>query len=403
MVKMKKPELLSPAGNFASLTSAINNGADAVYFGLKDLNLRKGADNFELKDLKMISEYCHKNKVKCYLTLNTIMFDDDLKNAEKIIKEAKKAKIDAIICWDFSVIELCRKYKMNVHLSTQASTANINAIRFLEKFNVKRINLARELSLEQIKKIRKQTKTEIECFVHGAMCVSVSGRCLLSQSLFNKSANRGECLQPCRREFTIKDKELGFELDLGKNYVLSPKDLCVLPFLDRLIEAKIDAFKIEGRNRSPEYVALVTKVYRKAIDAYFDKKFSKELADSLLKELKKVYNRDFSSGFYLGLPDEKDFTDAYGSKASERKEYLGYVMNYFKNVNAAEVKIETKELKVGDVVWIIGNKTGSLREMIVSMEINHKKISSAKKGQSVAVKLKNIVRPNDKIYLIVKN
>jgi U32 family peptidase len=400
---MKKPELLSPAGNFASLAGAVTNGADAVYFGLKDLNLRKGADNFELKDLKKISDYCHKTKVKCYLTLNTIMFDEDLKNAEKIIKQAKKSKIDAIICWDFSILELCRKYRMKIHLSTQSSTANIKSINFFEKFDVKRINLARELSLEHIKKIRKQTKTEIECFIHGAMCVSVSGRCLLSQSLFKKSANRGECLQPCRREFTIKDKELGFELDLGNNYVLSPKDLCALPFLDKLIETKIDAFKIEGRNRSPEYVALVTKVYRKAIDAYFDRKFSKQLVDNLLKELKKVYNRDFSSGFYLGLPDEKDFTDAYGSKASEKKEYVGHVINYFKKVKAAEIKIETKELKAGDEVWIIGNKTGSLREKIVSIEINHKKISYAKKGQRVAVKLKNVVRQNDKVYLIVKN
>jgi putative protease len=331
------------------------------------------------------------------------MFDDDLETAETIIKEAKKAKIDAVICWDFSILELCKKYRMDVHLSTQASTANIHAIKFFEKFNVKRINLARELSLEHIKKIRKQAKIEIECFVHGAMCVSVSGRCFLSQSLFKKSANRGECLQPCRREFTIRDKELGFELDVGNNYVLSPKDLCALPFLDKLIEAKIDAFKIEGRNRSPEYVALATKVYRKAIDAYFEKKFNKKLVDSLLKELKKVYNRDFSSGFYLGLPEEKDFTDAYGTKAVERKEYLGYVLNYFRKVNVAEVKIETGQLNIGVEIWIIGNKTGALREKIASMEINHKRIKSAKKGQSIAVKLKNTARINDKVYLIRKS
>ena len=270
---MKKVELLSPAGDFASLRAAVENGADAIYFGLKQLNMRAAANNFSLADMKKVVDYCHKNKVKAYLTLNTIIYDDEIKKAEKILKEAKKAKVDAIIVWDLAIMQLCKKLKLKTHLSTQANITNSETIKFYKKLGVKRINLARELSLEQIKKLKSDV--EIEAFVHGALCVSISGRCFISQSLYSKSANRGKCLQPCRREYEIKDKETGFKLDLGNNYILSPKDLCALPILDKLIKAKIGALKIEGRNRSPEYIAVTTRVYREAIDSYYNKKFSK--------------------------------------------------------------------------------------------------------------------------------
>jgi U32 family peptidase len=395
---MKKVELLSPAGDFASLRAAVENGADAVYFGVPKLNMRAAAKNFSLSEIKKVVKYCHKNKVKAYLTLNTIIYDNEIKTAEKILKKAKEAKVDAVIAWDFAIIQLCKKLKLKIHLSTQANVTNSEEIKFYKKLGIKRINLARELNLKQIKKIKKQN-IEIEVFAHGALCVSISGRCFISQSLYKKSANRGECLQPCRREYEIKDKETGFKLKLGNNYILSPKDLCVLPILDKMIEAKIDALKIEGRNRSPEYVAIATKAYREAIDAYYKKKLTKNLINKLLKKLKTVYNRGFSTNFYLGIPDKKTYTDRYGSKAAKKKVYLGYIKKFYKNINVAEIKIEANSVKVGDSLLIIGNKTGVKEEKVKSMEINHKKVKNAKKGQRVAVKFKNEVRENDKVYL----
>ncbi|MCX8147630.1 MAG: U32 family peptidase, partial [Candidatus Woesearchaeota archaeon] len=288
-----KPELLSPVFDLVSLRAAISAGADAVYFGLKGLNMRITAKNFELGQLKNIVKICHENNVKAYLTLNTIIYDEDMKKLEAMIKEAKKAKVDAVICWDPAVIMQARKItkgKIPLHISTQASVSNSEAARFYKKLGAKRIILARELNLKQIKDIKNKVNIEIECFVHGAMCVSMSGRCFMSQFVFGRSANRGDCLQPCRRSYIIKDKEEGFELELGNNYVLSPMDLCTLPFIEKLIEAGIDAFKIEGRARSPEYVKVVTECYRKAIDAYFDKKLTPELKQELMNKLRTVYN-----------------------------------------------------------------------------------------------------------------
>ncbi len=395
---MKKVELLSPAGDFASLRAAVENGADAVYFGVKQLNMRAAAKNFSLGNIKKVVDYCHNNKIKAYLTLNTIIYDNEIKTAEKILKKAKEAKVDAIIAWDIAVLQLCKKLKLNMHLSTQANVTNSQEIKFYKKIGVKRINLARELNLEQIKKIKKQG-IEIEVFVHGALCVSISGRCHISQSLYGKSANRGECLQPCRREYFIRDKETGFELELENSYILSPKDLCTLPFLEKIIKANVSALKIEGRNRSPEYVAITTKAYREAIDAYYNKKFSKTLANRLLKDLKTVYNRGFSENFYLKVPDKKSYTDKYGSKATKKKEYLGYVKNFYKKISVAEIKIESGSVKVGDDLLIIGNKTGVKKEKIESIEINHKKVKEAGKGQRIAIKVNSTVRENDKVYL----
>jgi putative protease len=274
-MKIKKPELLSPVQDLVSLKAAIDAGCDAVYFGVKGLNMRAGAKNFDTKDIKKIVSIAHKNKVRAYLALNVIVYDDELAKVKKILGEAKKNKIDAVICWDLSVLELCNRLKIPIHLSTQASVTNLESLRsYYKKFKIKRAVLARELSLEQIKgiikKIKKnKLKVEIETFVHGAMCVSVSGRCFLSQEVFNKSANRGECLQPCRRKYIIKDSEEKHEFLIGEDYVLSPKDLCTIEILDKLVDAGIDSFKIEGRNRSAEYVKVVTEVYRQAIDAIF--------------------------------------------------------------------------------------------------------------------------------------
>ena len=406
---MKKPELLAPAGDWISLRAAIKAGANAIYFGVKELNMRANAKNFKLSELKKIITLCHKNKVKAYLTLNTIIYENETKIIEKILKKAKEAEIDAIIAWDFSILKLCNKLKLRIHLSTQASVSNYDAAEYYhKKFNVKRIVLARESTIEDIKIITKKVKKnklnlEIETFIHGAMCVSVSGRCFLSQFLFNKSANRGDCLQPCRRSYIVTDPEEKHQLELNNNFIMSPKDLCCIPFLDRLIKAGINSFKIEGRNRSPEYVKIVTETYREFIDSY--KKLNKTNLEKkkkqMIKKLKTVYNRGFSSGFFMARPIEK-WTDAYGSKATNKKIYIGKVLNYYTLPNAAEIKLEAKELRLKDIVMIQGPTTGIIEQEVTSMQINKKNIKQAKKGSNIAFKTKEKVRKNDKVYLIVQ-
>ncbi|MBW2991879.1 U32 family peptidase [Candidatus Woesearchaeota archaeon] len=382
-----KPELLAPAGDWPSLRAAVTAGADAIYFGIKKLNMRAKAKNFELKDIKKLADFCHKHNVKAYLTLNTIIYEDELKDIKKILSKAKD-HIDAVICWDFSVVNEANKLNIPIHFSTQASLSNSSAINFLKQFNIKRINLARECNLEQIKKIKKHTDIEIEVFIHGAMCISISGRCFLSQELFKKSANRGECLQPCRRSY-ITDIEEKHKLLEGSHYILSPKDLCALPFIKQLIKLNINSFKIEGRNRSPEYVKTVTEAYREAIDN------PKPNIQFLMDKLKTVYNRGFSSGFYLNKPSTEAFTDVYGSKATKKKIYTGKVINYFRKPGVAEIKLESSNLKTGDRIIFIGNTTGVKEQIIKEM-----KPKTAKKGTKPTIKTDSLVRINDKVFLI---
>ena len=396
-MKRNKPELLSPVSDFTSLTAAINSGCDAVYFGVKDLNMRITAKNFKLSEIKKVIDICRKNNIRAYLTLNTIVYDNELKYIKKIIQKAKD--VDAIICWDPSVINECRKQKIPIHISTQASVSNSKSAKFYKKLGAERIILARELSLEQIKKIKKDANIKVECFIHGAMCVSISGRCFLSQFIFNKSANRGDCLQPCRREYLIKDSEEGHELKLGNNYILSPRDLCTIQFIDKLIEAGIDAFKIEGRARSPEYVSVVTECYRKAIDAYFENKLSEKLKNELFDKLKSVYNRGFSSGFYLGKP-VNEFSNPE-NQSETKKIFVGVVKNYYDKVKVAEIKVEAHEIKLNDNLMFQGPTTGVYKQKIKSMEINHKKINSVKRG-GVGIEINKKVRKNDKVFLIKK-
>jgi putative protease len=395
-----KPELLAPVQDFVSLESAIQAKADAVYFGIKGLNMRAGAKNFELNDLKQIITLCHKNKVKAYLAINTIIYDNELNKIKQVLKKAKKEKINAIIAWDFSVINEANKLNLPIHISTQASISNFEAIKTLKsKYkNIQRVILARELSLPQIKSIiqklkKTKIKVDIETFIHGAMCVSISGRCFLSQEIFNKSANRGECIQPCRRKYLIKDVEENHEYELGEDYILSPNDLCTIEILDKLVKAGIKSFKIEGRNRSPEYVKTVTEVYREVLD----KKYNK---NNLLKKLKTVYHRGFSTGFYLGKP-VNEWTKAYGSKATKKKVYVGVVKHFYTNINVAEIKIETKGIKINDNIMFQGNKTGVKEQKVISMQINKKEVKQVKKGQSFGLKTKSKVRENDKVYLIL--
>lgn len=385
---MTKPELLAPAGDFACMVAAINAGADAVYFGLKELNMRVMGKNFTINDLKRISKF----KVKKYLTLNTIIYDYELKKLDSMIKKAKPY-IDAVICWDLSVIELCKKHKVPFHISTQASIANTEAAKFYKKLGAERIVLARELNLKQVKKISKIIDTEV--FIHGAMCVSVSGRCFTSQFLFKRSANRGQCVQPCRRFYYVKDKD-GNELKVENNQVFSAKDLCTLPFIEKLKKAGIKSFKIEGRNRDADYVDTVVRVYRKSID----NNLNKEQINEGIKELEKVYNKQFSSGFYLGTSTNDDFSKVENSASTERKEFVGVVQHYLPKVGVAIVKIQNV-LKKSDNVLVIGNKTGILRHEINSIQINHENVSEAKNGEVVAIKLP-LCRKKDEVYRTVK-
>lgn len=400
MSHTKKPELLAPAGNWAMLNTAINSGADAVYFGVKQLNMRAAAGNFDISELDEIVKHCSENKVKAHLTLNTIVYESELEELDDIIKKAKNAGVELIICWDMSVIQKCLEHEVPFCISTQASISNSASVKFYETIGAARVVLARECTLEKIREIKSKTNLEIETFVHGAMCVAVSGRCFMSHELFGKSANRGECLQPCRREFEVIDKDQSGSLILGEDYVMSPKDLCTIEIIDKLIESGIDSFKIEGRKRSPEYIAKVVSTYRKAIDLYFEGKLSSEAKNNFLEELKKVYNRGFSTGFYLGTPSSKDFANIYGSAATTKKSYVGKVINYYKKSNVVSVKLEADSIYVGETVYIIGNTTGTIEMKLNELMLDENKISKGEKGTEVTFLCQNLVRPNDRLYKI---
>jgi len=396
------PELMAPAGDWTMLITAVSAGADAIYFGVDKLNMRIKAQNFTLKDLPKISRFCKKHKVKSYLTLNTIVYEEEIKELKKIIDCSKKSGIDRVICWDFAVAQLCKKKKMPFCISTQASISNSLSAEFFKSLGAVRIVLARECSLEEIKKIRKKTKLELEAFIHGAMCISVSGRCFLSHHLFGKSANRGECIQPCRREFEVYDPSIDKSMIVGEDYVLSPNDLCTIEFIDKLIEAGIDSFKIEGRKRSPEYVATTVSVYRRAIDLYYEGELTAEKKKEFLAELETVYNRGFSSGFYFDVPSSEEYADIYGSKATTRKVFVGKVLNYFKEPKVAHILLETGLIKVGDKILIIGESTGVLEIEIGNMKVNDEKKSIAKKSDEITLQIPSLVRRNDRVYLVEK-
>ena len=404
---MTKSKLLAPAGDWPSLRAAVEAGADEVYFGLKQLSMRAFAKNFDIQELPKVTEFCKEHNVKTNLTINTIIYDEELDTVREIIKAAKDAGVDAIICWDQSIIQICKENDMDIHISTQASVSNTISAKFYRDLGAKRIIFARELNIEQIKTIKRAVPgIEVETFCHGAMCVSISGRCFMSQELFGKSANRGECIQPCRREYKVseekeynlKDIDKEFELTLGQDYVMSPKDMCTLPFLEQLTPT-IDIIKIEGRMRSPEYVKTTTECYREAIDAIDQNIYTEELKQELIKKIRTVYNRDFSAGFFLGKPIN-EWTDAYGSKATKKKIFIGFVKNYFDKVGAAEIHVQSESLKVGDTIMFQGNKTGVFQQPLNSIQINGIEVKSAEKGKRVGISVEKKVRVNDKVFIL---
>jgi putative protease len=401
MEKIKnKPELMAPAGDWTMLRAAVSNGADAIYFGLDKLNMRARAANFTLDELPEIISFCKENNIKTYLTLNTIVFEEELSEVEEIIVSAKKNGVDRIICSDLAVADLCYKHSFPFCISTQSSISNSLAADVYKRLGAVRIVLARECSLDEIKKIRANTDLEIEAFIHGAMCIAVSGRCFMSHHLFGKSANRGECIQPCRREYEVYDPSIDKSLIIGEDYVLSPQDLCTIEFIDQLIEAGIDSFKIEGRKRAPEYVAKVVSIYKQAIDMYFRSELTDEKKKELLGELEKVYNRGFSSGFYFDVPSSEEYAGVNGSKATTRKIYVGKVLNYFKEVEVAHILIETGEMKINDDILIMGDNTGVIEIRLDGMKVNDVESSIAKRGEEITLKVPSLVRRNDRVYLI---
>jgi U32 family peptidase len=384
-------ELLAPAGDFPSLRAAVESGADAVYFGIEGFNMRDSAKNFKLIDLDKIKQICGK-KVKKYLTLNIIIYDDELKKVDSILKKAK-GKIDAVICWDISVINLCKKYKIEFHISTQASVSNREGALFYKKLGAKRIVLARELNLKQIRAIAKVV--DVEVFAHGAMCVAVSGRCFTSQFLYGKSANRGECLQPCRKIYDVKDED-GNELVLENHKIMSAKDLCTLPIIEKIKRLGIKSIKIEGRNRPAEYVLNVVRVYRQALD----KKMTRKDIENGLQELKKVYNRGFSEGFYLKVPGKNEFAkDGRFGESYETKQFIGKVRKYWPKIGVAAVYLNSGQLSIGDEIYVKG--TDYLKRVkIESMQIFHKNVLKAVKGQEIGIKVFECKKGDD-VYLII--
>ncbi|WP_429223717.1 peptidase U32 family protein [Methanobacterium oryzae] len=387
-------ELLSPARDFTALNAAIKNGADSVYVGIEGCNMRANVANFTLDTLKDAVKQCHDVHKKIYVCTNTIMKNNDIAYFKEILPVLCSYDVDALIISDFGALKLAIDEGIDVHLSIQANISNYESLNLLEELGVKRVVLSRELSLLEIKEIKENTNLEIETFIHGAMCVAISGRCFLSSTLYEKSANCGKCLQPCRKSWKlISEDDEEFELVQTENesHILSPKDLCMIEHVPELIEAGIDAFKIEGRARPADYVATVTKSYREAINSYEIDNW--KLDENWIKDLKSVFNRGFDTGFYFKTPYK---TSQY-NEATYIKKDIGSVVNYYRNVSAAEIRL-WEDLESGDEIIIQGNKTGSIIQNVESMQIEGKTIKKAHKGQNVGLLVKDKVRPNDIIY-----
>ncbi len=385
---------MAPAGNFPMLSTAVKAGADAVYFGLNDFSMRASSKNFAISELEEMREICNSSdrSVKMYLTLNTIIYDDEIEQLQEVITEIK-GKVDAVICWDHAVMNLCRHHKIPFFISTQASVANRAAAEFYKNLGAERVVLARELNLTQIKSI--SNVIDVECFVHGAMCVAISGRCFMSQFTHKKSANRGECYQNCRRSYTIID-DSGNELQLENSRVMSAKDLCALSLIKQMKDAGVMSYKIEGRGRDPRYVDVVTRAYRRALDNNLS---DNEIADEI-KELEKVFNRQFSTGFYLEVPSKEGFSTADNNNATETKTTLGKVTNYYSRNKVAAIHL-LADLNIGDEIIIIGNKTGVEKIKVEKIEIDGKPVDKGRKGERVGIRIPG-VRKNDSVFKILK-
>lgn len=404
-------EIMAPAGSWESLYAALHAGADSVYFGIENLNMRShSSNNFTINDLREIVRLCHEHKVKSYLTINTILYDEDIELMHQIVDTAQEEGISAIIAADVAVLTYARSKGVEVHLSTQLNISNVDALIFYAQF-ADVVVLARELTMNQVAHIFKTindrnicgpsgNRIRIEMFCHGALCMAVSGKCYLSLHEMNKSANRGSCMQICRRSYEVKDKELGIELEVDNEYIMSPKDLKTIHFVNKMIDAGVRVFKIEGRARSAEYVKATVSSYKEAIRAYIDNTFTDDKIADWDKRLSKVFNRGFWDGYYLGQR-LGEWSANYGSQATHRKVYIGKVTNYFKNIGVAEILVETQSIETGNEILITGETTGAYESIADDIRVNLIPVNQAKKGDLFSIKTTDIVRRNDKVFKIV--
>ena len=400
---------MAPAGNFECLHAAIQGGANSVYFGVGQLNMRShSANNFTPQDLAEVCRICREAGVKSYLTLNIVLYQEDLEPMRQTLDAAKAAGIDAIIASDMAAIEYCRQIGLEVHISTQLNVSNVLALKFYAQF-ADVIVLARELNLNQVKDICRTIEKEqikgpsgnlvrVEMFAHGALCMAVSGKCYLSLHAYGASANRGSCFQVCRRGYEVTDLETGNQLNIDNKYIMSPKDLCTIEFMDKIIDAGVKVFKIEGRARSAEYVKRTASCYRRAADAVCDGTYTPELAASLKEELSEVFNRGFWDGYYQGAYLGQ-WSDVYGSQATRKKVYCGKVTNWFDRIGVAEISVESAPLKVGDQVMVIGSTTGIVEFTVDDMRVNLEPAQEAAKGVRCSIAAPSRLRRGDKLYL----
>lgn len=406
-------EIMAPAGSMESLSAAFHAGADSIYFGIESLNMRsKSSNNLSILDLKEIARKCKERGVKSYLTINTVLYDNDMQLMKQIVDAAKEAEISAIIASDVSVMLYAREIGVEVHLSTQLNISNIEALKFYAQFaNV--VVLARELNMEQVSEIYAQILDQqikgpngdlirIEMFCHGALCMAVSGKCYLSLHEYNSSANRGACVQICRRGYSVKDNETGVELDIDNQYIMSPKDLKTIHFMNKMLDAGVRVFKIEGRARGPEYVKTVVSCYREAIESYLDGSFGAEKIANWDSRLSTVFNRGFWDGYYLGQR-LGEWTDQYGSSATKRKVLIGKGIKYYSKLQVGEFLLESNSLEVGDEILITGPTTGAVEAMVQEIRVNLQSVPKATKGDHISIPLQEKIRPSDKLYKIISS
>ena len=405
-------EIMAPVGSRESLTAAIQAGADSIYFGVEKLNMRShSANHFSIDDLREIALTCHEHGMKSYLTVNTIIYGEDMATMREIIDAAAEAGISAVIASDVAVMTYCRQRGVEVHLSTQLNISNIEALRFYAQF-ADVVVLARELRMEQVADIYRQIVEQqikgpsgelvrIEMFCHGALCMAISGKCYMSLQNTGRSANRGECMQICRRSYTVTDNETGTQLEIDNKYIMSPKDLKTIRFIDRMMESGVRVFKIEGRARGPEYVYTVVKCYREAINAVCAGEFNEARKDEWDERLARVFNRGFWDGYYQGQT-LGEWNDHYGSMATERKVYVGRGVKYFSRLGVAEFTVEASTFKPGDKMLITGPTTGVIYVTPTEVHGDHGPVDEAKKGTRVSIAVPEKIRPSDKLFRIDK-
>ena len=410
-MERKDVEIMAPVGSYESLMAAIQAGAGSVYFGVEKLNMRaRSSHNFTLDDLKEIVSRSENAGVKTYLTVNTGIFDDELEKIGEIITAAKASGVSAVIASDMGVIQMCREQGVEVHMSTQVNITNYAEVKFYSQFADVMV-LAREMTLDRVAEISKQIERDdlkgpsgrrvrLEMFVHGALCMAISGKCYLSLHEVSSSANRGACMQTCRRAYIVTDKETGQELEIDNEYIMSPKDLKTIHFLNKILDSGVRVLKIEGRARSAEYVKTVAECYREAVDAYFDGTFGQKKIDDWDTRLSTVFNRGFWDGYYLGQR-LGEWSHNYGSRATKKRLYIGKGTNYFSNLEVAEFKMETQSLKVGDEILITGPTTGVIQMIVPEIRVDEKPVEETRKGEYFSMPLDVKIRRSDKLYKIV--